>query len=75
MTRDWVNLTWSEKTWWERVQTLICFVFAFVTVFGGAFLVIVFFLGPMIDGVTQYREEHDRCLKRATNGYEIKQCR
>lgn len=31
--------------------------------------------GMMIDGVAEHQAQHDRCLKRATNGYEIKQCR
>lgn len=41
----------------------------------GAMGFLVFVLGPMIDGVAHRSEEHDRCLKNATNGYEIKQCR
>jgi len=39
------------------------------------FLVLVVILGLMIDGIGQYDEQHDRCLKNATNGYEIKECR
>lgn len=32
-------------------------------------------LGAMIEGVTDWQIEHERCLKRATNGYEISKCR
>lgn len=31
--------------------------------------------GMMIENIGQHNEQHDRCLKNATNGYEIKQCR
>lgn len=75
MSRDWVNLHWSEMTWWERAQAAIAFLFAIAVCLAGAFAVIVFVLGPMIDGVAHRSEQYDRCLKRATNGYEIKQCR
>ena len=32
-------------------------------------------VGMMIEVIGQHNEEHERCLKRATNGYEIRQCR
>ena len=28
-----------------------------------------------IEGIGLHRMEHDRCLKNATNGYEIRECR
>ena len=31
--------------------------------------------GLMIERAGERQEEHNRCLKNATNGYEIKQCR
>ena len=73
-TRSWLHLTWSEKTWGERAQTSVCFVLAGVITFGmfiGGLLV----LGMMSDGLVRHKTEHDQCLKRATTGYEIKQCR
>lgn len=39
------------------------------------FLAALMVVGLMIDGVAETRTEHDRCLKHATNGYEIRQCR
>lgn len=32
-------------------------------------------IGAVIEGVTDWQVEHERCLKRATNGYEIRRCR
>ncbi len=74
MSRDWSQLLWREKTWGERVQTSIAFVVACVIGLG-MFVVGLWALGSTVDGITQYKTEHDRCLKHATNGYEIKQCR
>lgn len=31
--------------------------------------------GLMIDSAAQRSEEYDRCMKHATNGYEIESCR
>jgi hypothetical protein len=74
MRRDWTNLLWSEKTWGERAQTAIAFtaacVVGLIMVFG-----VLMTLGQMIEVASWRSEQHDRCLKSATNGYEIKQCR
>lgn len=32
-------------------------------------------IGMTIESIGQYQEDRDRCLKLATNGYEIEQCR
>jgi len=32
-------------------------------------------LGLAIDTVSEDRIQHDRCLKQATNGYDIRRCR
>ncbi|MBA2690057.1 MAG: hypothetical protein H0U63_04575 [Burkholderiales bacterium] len=75
MSRDWVKLTWGEMTWWERVQMALSFVLALV-ITGAAFIgFILFVLGPALDGISRHKSEHERCLKNATNGWEIKQCR
>lgn len=74
MSRDWTSLLWSEMTWGERAQAAACFVAA--SVFGvGMFLGAIVVLGMMIDAASHRQEQHDRCLRKATNGYEIKQCR
>ncbi len=72
--RDWTMLTWSEKTWNERLQTMLAWVLALVlclVIFVGGLII----LGRSIDGIDRYNAEHRRCLKNATNGYEIEQCR
>jgi uncharacterized membrane protein YidH (DUF202 family) len=74
MSRDWLNLTWSEKTWSERMQTALAWVMAAIAgliMFGVGILV----LGDALDGISRYNSEHNRCLQKATNGLEIKQCR
>ena len=74
MSRDWTSLLWSEKTWGERAQTVACF--AAACVFGvGMFFGAILVLGMMIDASAHRQEKRDRCLKNATNGYEIRQCR
>lgn len=32
-------------------------------------------LGSMIEGVTDWQVEHERCLKHAPNAYEAQRCR
>jgi hypothetical protein len=74
MSRNWLNLTWREKTWSERGQTVISWVLACifgVVIFGTGLLM----LGDALDGIGRYNSEHNRCLQKATNGLEIKQCR
>ena len=65
---------WSWATWPERAEIVAVWIASGVV---GLAMVIgtIFILGLMIENVGQYHEEHDRCLKLATNGYEIKQCR
>jgi Tfp pilus assembly protein PilN len=72
--RDWSTLLWSEKTWGERAQTALCMSVAFVVGLA-MFLGVVLLLGQIMDVQTQRIEDHERCLKHATNGYDIQQCR
>lgn len=72
--RSWLNLTFKEANWRERYMMAHCFCAASVIglwMFGFGLVV----LGGAADGIGRYNAEHDRCLKHATNGYEIKQCR
>jgi len=74
MSRDWSNLTWREKTWNERGQTVLCFIMA--TAIGLAIFIFgILSIGDGLDGLARYNAEHRRCLERATNGLEIEQCR
>ena len=72
--RDLTFLTWLEMTWTERGATVLVWIVSSVIglgMFVGGLLVV----GECLDGISRYNTEHDQCLKRATNGYEIKQCR
>lgn len=53
--------------WLKYMLTLLC---ALPLALG---LIVLF--GMMIEDIGQRDEEHDRCLKNAINGYEIRQCR
>lgn len=45
-------------------------------VFGGlGIIAIMFVVAVIVENMSDNDEAHDRCLKHATNGYEIKQCR
>jgi hypothetical protein len=73
MSRDRTILTWREKTWNERGQTV--FANALVYIIGaGMFVCAILVIGECLDGVSRDNSEHDQCLKHATNGYDIKQC-
>jgi hypothetical protein len=55
------------KEWMKTVLTLIVaapFALALMGLFGLA-----------IERIGETKEERDRCLKTATNGYEIRECR
>lgn len=57
----------------KRIEAIVAFSIACVVglvMVAGA----VFVIGESIDGIAQYKSEHDRCLRNATNGYEIKKC-
>ncbi len=74
MSRDWSNLIWREKTWSERGQTVLSFLGALivgVVIFGAG----IYAFGESVEGISRYNSEHNRCLQKATNGLEIKQCR
>jgi hypothetical protein len=65
---------WSWATWPERAGIVLTWVVG--SIFGvGMFIAALAVLGSVLDGVSRHVEEHDRCMKRATNGYEIERCR
>ena len=65
---------WKVATWSERIVKVFLGIAGAAFVVVGAIAVVAVF-GMMLEGVGEYNADHDRCLKRATNGYEIKQCR
>jgi hypothetical protein len=48
--------------------------FVFIVTCLGAFMFLAM-LGATIEGLADWQIEHERCLKRVTNGYEIRKCR
>ena len=38
-------------------------------------LAVLTVLGMAIEGIGRHQEDRERCLKQATNGYEIERCR
>lgn len=73
------GMPWSVAYWHERIGIVLFYVFLWCVV--GPVCFVVCFFGPIwvvgmaIENIGQHRVEHERCLKAATNGWEIKQCR
>lgn len=65
---------WKVATLGERLVKLVCW-FASPFIVGAMFIGLMTVFGMMIEGVAQRSEDHDRCMKHATNGYEIERCR
>ena len=59
------------RLWLEWILNVTIGTVVIVVLFFGAFWV----LAITIEGISEHNEARDRCLKRATNGYEIERCR
>ncbi len=66
---------WRTLNWKERIGLSVFWVVGFGVVVPVGLIAILMIFGMMIEGIGQHNVQHDRCLKHATNGYEIKQCR
>lgn len=71
---QWWPVPWSLATWSERVVKIGLFFLGAGFVVAGVVVVMVIF-GTIVEGIARHNSAHDRCLKNATNGYEIAQCR
>lgn len=58
----------------ERLAEAVKLFATFVLAVPGALLLLAL-LGMIFEGAARDSENRDRCLKQATNGYEIQQCR
>ncbi len=58
----------------KRAETIMAVIMCIVLV-PPMFLGIMYVIGSAVDGIAEHSEQHDRCLKAATNGYDIKRCR
>jgi hypothetical protein len=74
VARDWLMLTWSEKTWGERAQTVVGTIVAGIVGLA-MFVGVLWVVGTIVDVQTDRISDHRRCLQNATNGLEIQQCR
>ena len=59
---------------WQAVRNVIAHAIEGIVALVGALALIVI-VGMMIESRGTYVEDHGRCLKQATNGYEIERCR
>ena len=69
------GMPWHIAKWHERLGIVLFYAIGWGVVFPAMFIGMLWLLGSMGEGYTQYRTDHDRCMKHATNGYEIERCR
>lgn len=55
----------------NRVVEIVTWITVFPAMVAGA----LFVIGSAVETIADHREQHDSCLKRAMDGYEIRQCR
>jgi hypothetical protein len=65
---------WRLATWGERSQMVLVWVIL-LPVGIGMFVGIIAIIGISMENASQRNADHDRCMKHATNGYEIERCR
>jgi hypothetical protein len=70
-----VALTWSNASWKERIFLVLLYAFGWCIVFPAMLIATLLVLGAMIEGIAHDKQQHDSCLKHATNGYAIRECR
>ena len=68
-------MPWHVANWHERLGIMFFYAVGWGVVFPAMLIGGLWLLGSIGVGVGRYNEEHDRCLKNATNGYEIRECR
>lgn len=61
-------------TWKEMPLILLSWLAGVIVVIVG-FLLFMWLLATIIENAGERSTQHDRCLKHATNGYEIERCR
>lgn len=69
------TIPWRGASWSQRLRLCALWLLLWGVAFPALLIGGLWLLGAVMDGVSRHKTEHDRCLKRATNGYEIKQCR
>jgi hypothetical protein len=74
-TQQGEMIRWREATWLQRLRMSVFWGVGWGVVFPAMLIGALWLLGSMVEGIGRHNTEHDRCLKHASNGYEIKQCR
>lgn len=69
------GMPWRIAHWNERLGICLFYGIMWGAVFPALLIGGLYVLGTMGEGITRYNVEHDRCLKHANNGYDIRQCR
>lgn len=69
------TIAWATASWSQRLKLGALWAIAWGVVLPLMVVAGICFIGLLIDGFAERSETHDRCLKQATNGYEIRQCR
>lgn len=58
----------------DKIIDVCIAVFGYAVIVPLGFLALMWMFGTMMDGIADYSQQHDACLKHATNGYEIRGC-
>ncbi len=69
------GMPWHVANWRERAGIVLFHVIMWGGVFPAMLISGLLLIGALGEGVSHHNAEHDRCLKHAINGYEIKQGR
>jgi hypothetical protein len=69
------GMPWHIATWGERALIVFFYAVLWGLVFPALLCAGLWVIGTAVDGIAISNSQHDACLKHATNGYEIRQCR
>lgn len=71
---QWWPVPWRFATCWERFVKIALWLLGAVAVIV-MFLALMALIATIVDNAADRSIEHERCMKQATNGHEIEQCR
>jgi hypothetical protein len=60
---------------WKEIPGIFLYWLAGAAAVVVGFLLLMWLLASMMDAAGERSAQHDRCMKRATTGYEIERCR
>ena len=68
------GMPWHVANWRERTGIVLFNATMWGVVFPAMLVAGLLVFGSMMEGIGRYNAEHDRCLKQAHNGYDIREC-